>query len=1071
MRRLPIHLIVWFAAGLLAAIVVLAAGGRVFYISSSSGSNANNGLSQAQPWKSAPYMGTGSGCSGSGSGPVYTPQPGDQFVFKGGDTWPAVCFGMYITSGGTATAQNYFGACISNADFTAQYPTKPLSANGSPCANTTSWPSTGWTHPKFDLAGSVVGTPVGHQVIAVPISGATQFITFDDIEIAHQGIGGLTTDGTTQNQAAIILAVGGSQNTTGAGTVVENMYIHGAVTSVVTFTKPYPHLGYSAGGVSGAALLQYNEESGEDSSNGGITPTTANWYYFMGAGFYNKVIAFNKIHGTLNGCDQTPLDSAGSWSCHDNDLYHVGNAGEDSTGIHSHIVFNGENIGADVCFDVYNNALHDSNPGLVLSTGANCHIFNNVIWNNLNATAVRIQCSRLQSFGTCPSTDTLYLYNNTISSSVGCMLNAANDGTHGLVGNLIVQNNICIGTGSSFASSGRTGTLTYDHNGGAADPMTATEANQYGFIAPSLFSPSSSDPNTVGQGVNLTSSCSGSVTALCFDASGAPWFGGSAKHRQVGTAAWDRGAFAQSGAATGPPTVAITSPTCGSSCTGTQNLTATATPQGSATISNCQWKIDGFTYGPPDTTSPYTTTWDSNTASNERAHTISVVCTDSNNQTGSASIQVTTTNAHPNGFVSDHVFGAGIPNQSITPLTSGTATFPVCIKPFTSTTNDNETGMSQALPTGYGDFSTIIAVRAGGFIQVYNGTTSAYATDLTPTSYPVVAATQYCFNMTINMTTQQYTVAETSPSVVNNIATNFGFRNTPVTSLGFLSSYASTDSTPDTVEVSNFGSAPTLSYNPGDLNFGAVINTTTASLTENVTVANGPATITSAAVAGTGFTLDASSTCPNPSGSLGSACTWVVDFTPSSSGSYNGTLTIAGNQTGNPQVVNLSGSGISASSSATPSPTSINFGDVQLGSCPPNCGATSGPVTMTLVNGPVTFSGVTFDNPDFSAASITCTGSVSLPTCQITPRFTPSVIGNESATMTIHDNAPSGGSTQTVALTGSGVNFPTPAPAVQFVGTMPFSVTIKGKTYNYMVPVSCGNCTQTAVDSYSCSCQ
>src|SRR6266849_6576900 len=82
--------------------------GRTFYIDYAGGSNSNAGT-KASPWKTHTYMQTGSACTGSGSAPGYSHQAGDQFIFKGGVTWPAACFVFGITHGGTSSVQDYYG--------------------------------------------------------------------------------------------------------------------------------------------------------------------------------------------------------------------------------------------------------------------------------------------------------------------------------------------------------------------------------------------------------------------------------------------------------------------------------------------------------------------------------------------------------------------------------------------------------------------------------------------------------------------------------------------------------------------------------------------------------------------------------------------------------------------------------------------------------------------------------------------------------------------------------------------------------------------------------------------------
>src|SRR6266849_1753199 len=76
--------------------------GRNFYIDYTGGSNSNAGT-KASPWKTHPYMQTSSACTGSGSAPGYSHQAGDQFIFKGGVTWPGPCFPMNIAQGGSSS--------------------------------------------------------------------------------------------------------------------------------------------------------------------------------------------------------------------------------------------------------------------------------------------------------------------------------------------------------------------------------------------------------------------------------------------------------------------------------------------------------------------------------------------------------------------------------------------------------------------------------------------------------------------------------------------------------------------------------------------------------------------------------------------------------------------------------------------------------------------------------------------------------------------------------------------------------------------------------------------------------
>ena len=92
---------------------------------------------------------------------------------------------------------------------------------------------------------------------------------------------------------------------------------------------------------------------------------------------------------------------------------------------------------------------------------------------------------------------------------------------------------------------------------------------------------------------------------------------------------------------TTPPTVAITAPT-GGSVSG--SVTVTANASDNVAVASVQFLLDGNALGAADTTSPYSTTWDTTTATNT-AHTLTARATDtSGNTTTSAPINITVSN-------------------------------------------------------------------------------------------------------------------------------------------------------------------------------------------------------------------------------------------------------------------------------------------------------------------------------------------------------------------------------------------------------------------------------------------
>ncbi|HEY3838135.1 MAG TPA: hypothetical protein VGL72_16260, partial [Bryobacteraceae bacterium] len=219
---------------LIAILVLLlgcaaAAHATTYYIDYASGSNSNSGTSKGSPWKSHPYMQNAAGCAGAP--PSYTHVAGDQFIFKGGVTWPAACFPINITNGGTSGVQDYYGV-----DLT--------------------WFSGGsFTRPLFDLNY----TPTNNVISASSGMGTSGYITFDNLEIAHQGITINTGAGT---YTAYEFTFGWQ------GTIITNGYIHDWATSG---SVGFGTLNYEYGGIDGYVTMDHTEMS------------DANGYFFSGA--------------------------------------------------------------------------------------------------------------------------------------------------------------------------------------------------------------------------------------------------------------------------------------------------------------------------------------------------------------------------------------------------------------------------------------------------------------------------------------------------------------------------------------------------------------------------------------------------------------------------------------------------------------------------------------------------------------------------------------------------------------------------------------------------------------------
>jgi sugar lactone lactonase YvrE len=125
---------------------------------------------------------------------------------------------------------------------------------------------------------------------------------------------------------------------------------------------------------------------------------------------------------------------------------------------------------------------------------------------------------------------------------------------------------------------------------------------------------------------------------------------------------------------------------------------------------------------------------------------------------------------------------------------------------------------------------------------------------------------------------------------------------------GTLTFNDSAPSSPQTVSLSGTGSAP-LTLSNSSFNYPAVtVGTTSGPRTETLTNHSGAAIAISSVVASAGFNV-ASNNC-GTSIAAGASCSVNVTFTPKATGTVTGTLTFTDAAVNSPQVVTLTGTGI-----------------------------------------------------------------------------------------------------------------------------------------------------------------
>jgi FG-GAP-like repeat/Abnormal spindle-like microcephaly-assoc'd, ASPM-SPD-2-Hydin/FG-GAP repeat len=253
-----------------------------------------------------------------------------------------------------------------------------------------------------------------------------------------------------------------------------------------------------------------------------------------------------------------------------------------------------------------------------------------------------------------------------------------------------------------------------------------------------------------------------------------------------------------------------------------------------------------------------------------------------------------------------------------------------------------------------------------------------------------------------------------------------------------------TDSAPGSPQTVGLQTlSPQVLLSTGSLTFGAqTVGTTSPS--QNVTISNQSGTLLSIMQVVISGDFAQTNNC-GTSLAAGGTCQILVTFTPTAAGSRTGSLTINDNAFGSPQTVTLTGTGQVAPPPPAPvvslTPATVTFPSQYVG--------TSGlPQTVTVTNtgnATLNIAGASASPGDFGVLSV-CNNPVAAgASCTIGVFFDPTASGTRTGALKITDNA--GNSPQTVALTGSGLDFSmTP-------GAAPSATVSAGQTASFTIAV------------------
>jgi Abnormal spindle-like microcephaly-assoc'd, ASPM-SPD-2-Hydin/Cep192 domain 4/Beta-propeller repeat len=412
------------------------------------------------------------------------------------------------------------------------------------------------------------------------------------------------------------------------------------------------------------------------------------------------------------------------------------------------------------------------------------------------------------------------------------------------------------------------------------------------------------------------------------------------------------------------------------------------------------------------------------TFSGQETGTTSAAQTVTLTNTGSATLTVSSITASGD-FAETNTCGTSVNaaasctiSVTFTPSITGT-------RSGTVTVTDNASGSPQTVSlTGTGTTVPVVSLSPASVTfndQAVGTTSTAQTVTLTNTGNASLSVT----GITASGDFAETNTCGTSVSAGSLCTISVTFKPSATgTRTGTVSVTDNASGSPQTVSLTGSGvaAAPGASLSTPSLTFsssqpvGQTSSAQTVTLTNN---GNAALSITSIAVTGTNSGDFAETNTCGTSVNVDSNCTISVTFKPTAIGSRAGTVSITDNATGSPQAVSLSGGGVGAAVSLSPS--QLTF-DAQL------AGTASAAQTVTVMNSgnqSLSISKISTSG-DFAVATsgTTCSTKAEVAagsTCTIGVTFTPTAGGTQAGSLVLDDNAVGG--TQTVTLTGTGQSF------------------------------------------------
>jgi hypothetical protein len=522
------------------------ASATTYYIAAN-GNNSNSGTSKSSPWSHAPGMpNCTSTCAST------TPKAGDQFIFRGGDTWH---FGS--------------GSPLIGGEWNWQW----SGSSGSPIyvgVDTTWFSGNSFARPVLNgdnpLSTNYVSTCAhDYTNMQFMVNLSQNWLTFDNFEFT-----GVCWSGQISGNA-MIYQQGGSTND-----VISKLYCHGWTVTRGAYDNFYCIDTNGGGTLADSNQYAYDVFDGSDSPHF-PAGDTANCQWSgnntvgcaSGQGIYGRA---NDVHNSVFRYLSNFMVTNTTMTIHDN-LFEYLYYSFANNAQHPNILNNlGGPAGSDLY--VYNNVVRHTfvTENFFLAVRTNAYIFNNVFYDNMNTQygVMPVGCVYLNAAPQTGGSQAVYIYNNTLGDA-SCQFTFANANAPLLSfnGTGTFENNHFVGYSPAALSSVYVINSSNVHatikDNGSEIFQTTSVANGQGYTASNNYAPTSNSGASVGAGSNLTSSCStfSSDSALCSgtsdgvteqaaDGGQSAVFPAIAIVSRPSPGAWDAGAY-EFGAG-GPPT-------------------------------------------------------------------------------------------------------------------------------------------------------------------------------------------------------------------------------------------------------------------------------------------------------------------------------------------------------------------------------------------------------------------------------------------------------------------------------------------------------------------------------------